>query len=194
MTDAQGAATPTVDESSITWLEQWYHRHCNGDWEHLSRIKIETLDNPGWVVRIDLAGTEMADKPFVEPQLGPGVDGDDWLVCRVQDAVFEGYGGPAKLGAILAVFRAWCERVPKEQEPLSPEQEELIEARARIEEVQRALGPEIGPEQCRHHECPRLHVALSVFCAEHHIENLQGVGALPVLSDDGLSIIKHAID
>jgi hypothetical protein len=110
-----------VDESIVIWLERWYQAHCNGDWEHRSGIKIETLDNPGWVVRIDLDGTEMADKPFVEPQLAPGVDGDDWLVCRVQDGVFEGYGGPHKLGAILGVFCDWCERYSDWHAPLSPD-------------------------------------------------------------------------
>ena len=102
-----------MDESVVIWLERWYRAHCNGDWEHRLGITIETLDNPGWGVRIDLDGTQMADKPFVAPETGPGMDGEDWLVCRVQDGVFEGHGGPHKLGAILGVFRDWCERYPE---------------------------------------------------------------------------------
>lgn len=183
-----------MDESNITWLEQWYRRHCNGDWEHGHGVTIETLDNSGWKVTIDLAGTGLDGKPFSGPDIGRGEDGDDWLYAHMQGSVFEGYGGPAKLGAILDVFRVWCDRVPEEQEGLSPEQEDLVEARARIEEVQRFLGPEIGPDQCRQADCSHFHVALSVFCAEHHIGNLQRVGALPTLSTDGLSIIKPSLD
>ena len=39
--------------SEITWIEQWYQRQCDGNWEHQHGIKVETLDNPGWHVEID---------------------------------------------------------------------------------------------------------------------------------------------
>lgn len=32
------------------WLSNWHKLNCNGDWEHTYGIKIETLDNPGWLV------------------------------------------------------------------------------------------------------------------------------------------------
>lgn len=32
----------------LTWLTRWYARHCDGYWEHPPRVKIETIDNPGW--------------------------------------------------------------------------------------------------------------------------------------------------
>ncbi|UCH44768.1 MAG: hypothetical protein JSV11_10785 [Nitrospiraceae bacterium] len=37
-------------------LNRWYINQCNGDWEHQYGIVIETLDNPGWRVKIDLTG------------------------------------------------------------------------------------------------------------------------------------------
>ncbi|MBX3110363.1 MAG: immunity 53 family protein, partial [Fimbriimonadaceae bacterium] len=38
-------------------LQDWYLGECDGDWEHSYGVKIDTLDNPGWIVTIDLAGT-----------------------------------------------------------------------------------------------------------------------------------------
>lgn len=42
----------------IQELERWYIEQCNGDWEHEFGIKIDTLDNPGWMIKIDLADTD----------------------------------------------------------------------------------------------------------------------------------------
>jgi hypothetical protein len=43
--------TRESDLGKTAWLEQWYFRQCNGDWEHTHGIIIETLDNPGWAVQ-----------------------------------------------------------------------------------------------------------------------------------------------
>ncbi len=183
-----------MDADVVAWLEQWYQAHCNGDWEHRSGIRIETLDNPGWHVRIDLEGTGMADKPFAQPDVGQGADDGDWLYCDVQDGAFDGYGGPGQLGAILHAFQEWCARFPSRDMPLSPQQQDLIDARESIERVRRVLGGKNGPEECRADGCERLHVAHSVFCGDHHIANLQRVGALPVISADGLRVLRRADD
>ena len=42
-------------------LQRWYLYRCDGDWEHSFGITIETLDNPGWMVTIDLQDTEWQD-------------------------------------------------------------------------------------------------------------------------------------
>jgi len=31
---------------------QWYEGHCDGDWEHGFGPEIETIDNPGWRLKI----------------------------------------------------------------------------------------------------------------------------------------------
>ncbi len=99
-------------------LQQWYARHCDGDWEHNRGIVIESCDNPGWWVRIDLRGTELADQTFI-----PILDGDDdpmdpngdWLRCYVGDNCFNGAGDPSKLQAILSLFLEWAiEKRPQE--------------------------------------------------------------------------------
>ena len=43
--------------SAFSLLSDWYESNCNDDWEHGYGVKIETLDNPGWLVQIDLFGT-----------------------------------------------------------------------------------------------------------------------------------------
>jgi hypothetical protein len=39
------------DEFRLNELQVWYGAQCNGSWEHTYGIKIETLDNPGWMQR-----------------------------------------------------------------------------------------------------------------------------------------------
>jgi hypothetical protein len=38
-------------------LQEWYRSRCDGDWEHSYGVKVETLDNPGWLVTVDLEDT-----------------------------------------------------------------------------------------------------------------------------------------
>jgi len=49
----------------LTWLQAWYPVQCDGDWEHEFGVRVETLDNPGWSLRIDLDGTAMAGLTYV---------------------------------------------------------------------------------------------------------------------------------
>ena len=45
-------------------LMEWYAAQCDGSWEHDYGIKIDTLDNPGWYLEIDLTDTPLQDVPF----------------------------------------------------------------------------------------------------------------------------------
>ena len=88
----------------LLWLQDWYSSRCNGDWEHQQGISIQTLDNPGWDVKIALIGTEQEDIPFQAFER----DGDeDWVICKVKDNQFVGIGGKKNLDEILQIFRAW---------------------------------------------------------------------------------------
>lgn len=89
----------------LAWLQSWYNQQCNGDWEHTQGVKIDTLDNPGWCVDIDLEDTEYEYKEFtlVEDLRTE----DDWVVCRVKDGKFDGAGGPLNLEEILGIFHDW---------------------------------------------------------------------------------------
>lgn len=83
-------------------LQLWYSKQCDGSWEHDHGVSIDTLDNPGWTVVVDLAGTDLESmhfEPVVEEQ-----DEGNWLHCKIENAKFLGYGGPLKLEAIVQVF------------------------------------------------------------------------------------------
>jgi hypothetical protein len=83
-------------------IQAWHKQQCergNG-----AGVRIETLrDQPGWSVRIDLAGTPLAGLTLSE--YSEGVAGTrDWLAYRVRDDRFEGLGDPTKLQALLFAF------------------------------------------------------------------------------------------
>lgn len=87
-------------------LQSWYASHCNGEWEHSFGVKIDSLDNPGWWVKIDLTGTKLEDAAF-RPLLERRSEAD-WLDCKVKDKIFDGAGDPSKLEEILAIFLDWA--------------------------------------------------------------------------------------
>ncbi|MFH0733814.1 MAG: immunity 53 family protein [bacterium] len=98
----------------LKWLENWYSSNCNEDWEHMYGIKIGTLDNPGWDVRIDLKETEFENET-VDRFLYDNGD-DDWYSYEIIDAQFIAYGDPTKLSFLLGLFRKFIEeRTNKEQ-------------------------------------------------------------------------------
>jgi Immunity protein 53 len=35
-------------------IDAWFKMLVNGDWEHHNGIKIETTDNPGWMITLNL--------------------------------------------------------------------------------------------------------------------------------------------
>lgn len=92
-------------ENVFEWLQKWYQSQYNGDWEHEYGITIETVDNPGWHVTIDLTGTECEEKPFS----GIKVETDElsWYFCLVRDRKFEASCGPCHLSKVLEIFRDW---------------------------------------------------------------------------------------
>ena len=92
-------------EQALRGLQAWYQEQCNGDWEHQYGVKIETLDNPGWDVSIDLHGTRMVTVRFEEVHIERSET--DWVRCRVRDATFEGFGGPSNLVEVLELFLKW---------------------------------------------------------------------------------------
>jgi hypothetical protein len=104
----------------LNWLQQWYSAQCDGEWEHGFGITIETIDNPGWSVKICVEGTELASAQF-EP-VKTEVSETDWIQCRVTERKkgllphsspnyrrFEGFGGALNLPDIIKTFRTWAE-------------------------------------------------------------------------------------
>jgi len=89
-------------------LQRWYTAQCNGDWEHSYGVSIDTLDNPGWRLRIDLTDITLQDKPITEVKRGYEHEAD-WLICYVHDGQFQGACGPEKLEEVIGIFVDWAE-------------------------------------------------------------------------------------
>jgi hypothetical protein len=88
-------------------IQAWHKAQCalgNGAGVHIETLK----DQPGWSVRIDLAGTRLTGltlAPYRE-----GTEPRDWLAYRVQNDKFEGIGDPTKLQSLLYAFLDLAER------------------------------------------------------------------------------------
>ncbi len=97
-----------MNQSNSDWLAGWYRGQCNGEWEHSYGVSIETTDNPGWSLKIDLRGTPFEDVPFEKRE--SSIESEiDWLVCLTQDKTFRAYGGPSRLSEMIGVFKDWIE-------------------------------------------------------------------------------------
>jgi hypothetical protein len=83
-------------------------RCCDGEWEHRHGVTIETLDNPGWSIRIDLQDTPLRDRSF--DKIDAHRTEEDWLVCWVEQEQFHGACGPRNLTETIDAFVRWAER------------------------------------------------------------------------------------
>lgn len=89
--------------TAFNFLQEWYSANCNGDWEHQYGVKINTLDNPGWEVVIDLADTK-AENLEIEYKLYQET-ADDWYGYSIENGVFKAAGDPTKLGMLFKIFK-----------------------------------------------------------------------------------------
>ena len=87
----------------LTWIQDWYKKHCDEDWEHSYGLKIESLDNPGWQVKIDLADTEL-EGTVIEYELIENSD-SDWYGWKIENNIFHAAGDPDKLQLLLEKFK-----------------------------------------------------------------------------------------
>jgi hypothetical protein len=97
--------------NALKAIQEWYRWQCDGDWEHQHGIRIETLDNPGWLVKIDLTNTDLETRQFepIEEQVDNAgwPQGNRWMNCFVQDSVWHGAGDETSLERILLKFLDW---------------------------------------------------------------------------------------
>ena len=89
------------------WLADWYKSCCNGDWEHSYGIEINTLDNPGWSVQINLENTTLEGKAFNKIKID--TSDKDWIFCYVENNRFKGASDLYKLKEIIKIFKIWAE-------------------------------------------------------------------------------------
>lgn len=93
----------------LTELIKWFSLLCDGDWEHGEGITIESLDNPGWHIKICLEGTLLEEVPFDEIKRGDSEDFNDenWLECRRDDRFFIAMCGRGVLEEAIGIFVKW---------------------------------------------------------------------------------------
>lgn len=80
---------------------------CDGEWEHENQIKINTADNRGWIIEIDLSFTSMEDLVFEMDTIENG--DDDWYFFRINNKKFMAAGDPGKLLFLLEKFKSFAE-------------------------------------------------------------------------------------
>ncbi len=95
-----------ASEDRLGWLQEWYHSNCNGDWEHFYGIKIDTLDNPGWSLTIDLTETMIENKSFDNFYVERAED--DWIFCRIENQKFKVSCSSLNLLEAIDIFRNWA--------------------------------------------------------------------------------------
>jgi hypothetical protein len=113
-----------MEQDALQQLQHWYQAQCNGNWEHSFGVKIDTLDNPGWSLAIDLTGTSLEKATFGKVTKGV-IAGDitedqDWLVCEVKEKVFTGAGGPNSLKTLIGTFLLWADKHGVVEPPRAP--------------------------------------------------------------------------
>lgn len=100
-----------MSADNLDWLQRWYGAHCNGDWEHQYRISVETVDNRGWHLTVDLAGTKLQWRKLTE--LRAKRTDEDRVHCGIvgqPDApVFDAHDGALNLAEIIEIFRGWVQ-------------------------------------------------------------------------------------
>jgi hypothetical protein len=91
--------------TSIEFLAQWYQEQCDGSWEHSFGVKLNTLDNPGWALHVNLVETEYEGiaLPIALSERSP----EDWVSVGIEAGVFKARGGVGNLAEILDLFRAF---------------------------------------------------------------------------------------
>lgn len=87
----------------LKWLQDWYLSQCNEDWEHSYGIKIDTVDNPGWHVTIDLKETSI-ENLYMKYTLVEKSE-NDWYGYKVENSQYIATGDPLKLHLILEIFK-----------------------------------------------------------------------------------------
>jgi hypothetical protein len=87
----------------LDWLQRWYKDHCDGDWEHEYGVLIQNIDNPGWMVTIDLSYTELSGLKI--PHTLNDFSEEHWLAYSIEDNKFIASGDPDRLDEILRLFK-----------------------------------------------------------------------------------------
>lgn len=97
-----------MNNNILKWLQDWYQSQCDGEWEHEYGIKIDTVDNPGWFITIDLVFTKMQN---LNLDIGTIEQGEnDWYFYGIKNGKFAASGDINKLEFLLSKFKEIVEQ------------------------------------------------------------------------------------
>jgi elongation factor P hydroxylase len=90
-------------------LQKWYMINCNPTWETSFGIVLDTLDNPGWFVKINLSDTILDDHEFEPIKIDKSEH--DWIFCKIKENIFDIACGPLNLKDGLQIFFDWQDSI-----------------------------------------------------------------------------------
>lgn len=105
-TSIEGDVSEHHENELLQWLQQWYYGYCDGEWEREKRIRIKTVDVPGWSIYVNLTDTRLSSVEFSPMKVKRGEN--DWIECQVRDEKFRGTCGTHNLIELLGIFRLWA--------------------------------------------------------------------------------------
>src|SRR5687768_11597382 len=104
--------------TDLDWLAAWFQRESSEAWLREHGVRLDSTENPGWWLRVDLAGTSLESRAhdgvlFYEGEPArdeagqvvvvgkPGHSytrcGASWFVCGIDERVFHAAGDAARL-------------------------------------------------------------------------------------------------
>jgi hypothetical protein len=100
--------------TNLEKLQNWLAEQADGEREHTYGVKIETSDNPGWILRIDLHETILEN--IVLPPFSCENIENDWYFFKVENKVFTAADDLSKLDFLLGEFLSVIENGLAEHE------------------------------------------------------------------------------
>jgi Immunity protein 53 len=88
-------------------LQAWFAAHCDGNWEQEYGVTIETVEEPGWELRVDLVGTSL--EGTVLARKGVARADEDWCEVWCDGYTFHAVGGPHNLDELVGSFVSFAE-------------------------------------------------------------------------------------
>lgn len=97
-----------INNSALSRLQEWYSDQCDEDWEHSYGVKIDTLDNPGWMLTIDLNDTGLSGS-LMRREIIQRTE-QDWIQREIADEKYVACGGAYNLEEMIEAFLSFAEQ------------------------------------------------------------------------------------
>jgi hypothetical protein len=108
MSGAQAVQRQQEPSAGLLLLEKWFAARCDGNWEQHYGVRIDSLDNPGWTLEIDLDGTPAQSRCLARTMIQRGEN--DWINFWVADKRFHARMGVGNLDEAIGIFVGWFDK------------------------------------------------------------------------------------